>query len=46
MPWWSLRQRMCLPTLQECSEDDCDRYAMRGTTLCFGHADMDAIRIR
>jgi len=36
---------MCLPTMQECSEEGCERVAMRGTSVCFGHAGMDAIRI-
>ena len=34
---------MCLPTLQSCSEDDCDRVAMHGSTMCFGHASIEEI---
>jgi len=34
---------MCLPSRQSCSEDDCDRFAMSATTVCFGHATVEQI---
>lgn len=34
---------MCLPTMQECSEDGCERVRMTGSTHCFGHADVSEI---
>jgi hypothetical protein len=34
---------MCLPARQTCSEAECERYAMSGTTVCFGHATIDEI---
>lgn len=37
------RRGMCLPTMQECSEDGCERVAMNGETVCFGHASVDQV---
>lgn len=34
---------MCLPSQQACSEEGCDRFAMSGTTVCFGHASVETI---
>ena len=34
---------MCLPTLQTCAEDGCERVAMTGSRVCFGHAELDEI---
>jgi hypothetical protein len=34
---------MCLPTLQSCAEDDCERVAMTGSSVCFGHAEIAEI---
>ncbi len=34
---------MCLPSRRDCSEDGCDRFAMHGTTVCFGHASIEEI---
>jgi hypothetical protein len=32
---------MCLPTVQECVEDGCERVAMSGERVCFGHATVE-----
>jgi len=34
---------MCLPTMQSCSEDGCERVAMNGAAVCFGHASVEEI---
>jgi hypothetical protein len=34
---------MCFPTTQECTEDGCDRVAMTGARVCFGHASVEQV---